>query len=402
MFGGGDDVVELEEYPAAFDENYDEDDYGEPMWMQYIKEKDRETIRMPIFGWSWMPALPLLGKKVDKIYHCRKELARLNLEIEIDQQHPERFPLMNSAFVQFNHQVAAHMACQSVSHHMPQQMTPRMVEISPDDVIWDNMSIKWWERYLRTFGVIVIVSAMVVGWAFPVAFTGLLSQLSYLEGNFSWLAWLSKLPKWVVSAAQGILPPLFLAILMALLPVILRFLTRNQGVHTGMAIELTVQHYYFAFLFVQVFLVVSISSGFSTILNSVRDVTSVPSLLAENIPKASNYFFSYMVLQAMSVSAGALVQIVGLVSWFILAPIFDNTARMKWARTTNLNQVQWGTFFPVYTNLASIGKSLVAIVFRAVLCINRSSHRPHLQYYIAAHSRLQHSHLQPFLGCLPL
>jgi hypothetical protein len=367
MFGGGDDVVELEEYPAAFDENYDEDDYGEPMWMKYIKGKDRETIRLPIFGWSWMPALPFFGKKVDKIYHCRKELARLNLEIEIDQQHPERFPLMNSAFVQFNHQVAAHMACQSVSHHMPKQMTPRMVEISPDDVIWDNMSIKWWERYLRTFGVIIIVAAMVVGWAFPVAFTGLLSQLSYLEGNFSWLAWLSKLPKWVVSAAQGILPPLFLAILMALLPVILRFLTRNQGVHTGMAIELTVQHYYFAFLFVQVFLVVSISSGFSTILNSVRDVTSVPSLLAENIPKASNYFFSYMVLQAMSVSAGALVQIFGLVSWFILAPIFDNTARMKWARTTNLNQVQWGTFFPVYTNLASIGKSPVVAVFRVAL-----------------------------------
>jgi hypothetical protein len=119
-----------------------------------------------------------------------------------------------------------------------------------------------------------------------------------------------------------------------------------------------VQNYYFAFLFVQVFLVVSISSSFSTIFNSIRNVTSVPSLLAENIPKASNYFFSYMVLQAMSVSAGALVQIFGLVSWFILAPLLDNTARMKWARTTNLSQVQWGTFFPVYTNLASIGKKI--------------------------------------------
>ncbi|KKZ68051.1 hypothetical protein EMCG_06262 [[Emmonsia] crescens] len=349
------DQVEGQEYPMAYNEEFEEDDYGEPLWMKYIKEKDRETMRLPIFGLRWMPTIPLLGKKVDKIYHCRQEIARLNLEIEVDQQNPEKFPLMNSAFVQFNHQVAAHMACQSVCHHIPKQMAPRLVEISPDDVIWDNMSIKWWERYLRTFGVFVIVSAMVIGWAFPVAFTGLLSQLAYLEGKFSWLRWISSMPDWLISAIQGILPPLFLAILMAILPLILRFLSRNQGVHTGMAVELTVQNYYFAFLFVQIFLVVSISSGFTTIFNSITDVTSIPQLLAQNIPRASNYFFSYMVLQAMSVSAGALVQIFALVSWFILAPILDNTARMKWARTTNLNQMQWGTFFPVYTTLASIG-----------------------------------------------
>lgn len=354
------DEVEGQEYPIAYNEEFQDDDLGEPLWKKYIKEKDRETMRLPIFGISWMPSLPLIGKKVDTINYCRKEVARLNLEIEIDQQNPEKFPLMNSAFIQFNHQVAAHMACQAVSHHIPKQMAPRIVEISPDDVIWDNMSIKWWERYLRTFGVVILVSGMVLGWAFPVAFTGLLSQLSYLEGKFTWLSWISSLPDWLVSAVQGILPPLVLAILMALLPLTLRFLSKTQGVHTGMAVELTVQNYYFAFLFVQLFLVVSISSSFSTIFDSFTDITSWPELLAQNIPKASNYFFSYMILQAMSVSAGALVQIFNLISWFILAPIFDSTARMKWARTTNLNQMQWGTFFPIYTTLASIGKSSVS------------------------------------------
>lgn len=349
------DKADGERYPVAYNEDY-ERECGEPLWKKYIKPKDRETMWLPLFGLSWMPSLPFIGKKVDTIDYCRKEVARLNLEIEIDQQHPERFPLMNSAFIQFNHQVAAHMACQAVSHHIPKQMAPRIVEISPDDVIWDNMSIRWWERYLRTFGIYVVVCGMVIGWAFPVAFTGLLSQLSYLEGKFTFLAWLSKLPEWFVSAIQGILPPLFLAILMALLPLILRFLTKTQGVQTGMAIELTVQNYYFAFLFVQLFLVVSISSSFSTIFDSFTNIIGWPQLLAQNIPKSSNYFFSYMILQAMSVSAGALVQIFNLISWFILAPIFDNTARMKWARTTNLNQMQWGTFFPVYTTLASIGE----------------------------------------------
>ncbi|KAI9367578.1 hypothetical protein BJX61DRAFT_292997 [Aspergillus egyptiacus] len=356
-------------YPTAYNENFDKEDLGEPVWKKYIRQKDRETMRLPIFGISWMPSLPLLGKKVDTIDYCRKEVARLNLEIEIDQQHPERFPLMNSAFIQFNHQVAAHMACQAVSHHVPKQMAPRIVEISPDDVIWDNMSMKWWERYLRTFGVLAIVCGMVIGWAFPVAFTGLLSQLSYLEDAFTWLSWISRMPDWLISAVQGILPPLFLAILMTVLPLVLRFLSRTQGLHTGMGIELTVQNYYFAFLFVQVFLVVAISSSFSTIMNNLTDFTSWPELLAQNIPLSSNYFFSYMILQALSVSAGALVQIFNLVSWFILGPLFDTTARRKWARTTNLNQMQWGTFFPVYTNLASIGL-IYSVISPLILVFN--------------------------------
>lgn len=349
------DKQDGEQYPIAYNEDYDEESYGEPLWKKYIRQKDRKTWRLPWFKWRKWPTIWLIGRKVDTIDYCRKELARLNLEIEIDQQNPERFPLMNSAFIQFNHQIAAHMACQSVSHHLPKQMAPRIVEISPDDVIWDNMSMKWWERYLRTFVIVTLVCAMVVGWAVPVAFTGLLSQLSYLEESFSWLAWLGKLPSWFISAVQGILPATFLAILMALLPVCLRFLSKKQGVHTGMTIELTVQMYYFAFLFVQLFLVVTIASSFSTIIENATDVTSWPTLLAQNIPRSSNYFFSYMILQAMSVSAGALVQIVNLISWFILAPILDKTARKKWARTTNLHQVQWGTFFPVYTTLASIG-----------------------------------------------
>ncbi|KAL5333917.1 hypothetical protein BJX70DRAFT_379659 [Aspergillus crustosus] len=356
-------------YPVAYNENFDKEDLGEPTWKKYIRQKDRETMRLPVFGWSWMPSIWLLGKKVDTIDHCRKEVARLNVEIEIDQQHPENFPLMNSAFIQFNHQVAAHMACQAVSHHVPKQMAPRTVEISPDDVIWDNMSIRWWERYLRTFGVLIIVVGMVIGWAFPVAFTGLLSQLSYLEDAFSWLAWIGNMPEWLISAVQGILPPLFLAILMAILPLILRFLCRTQGLQTGMSIELTVQNYYFAFLFVQLFLVVAIASSFSTIINSITDVTSWPQLLAQNIPLSSNYFFSYMILQALSVSAGALVQIFSLVSWFILAPLLDSTARRKWARTTNLNQMQWGTFFPVYTTLASIGL-IYSVIAPLILVFN--------------------------------
>ena len=353
------------EYPAAYEEDLNVDEDGEPAWKMYVKPSDRDTMRLPIFGWSWMISLPLIGKKVDTIYYCRKEVARLNLEIEQDQREPEKYPLMNSAFVQFNHQVAAHMACQAVSHHIPNQMAPRLVEISPNDVLWDNMSITWWERYLRTAIVLTLIVALVIGWAFPVTFTGLLSQVNYLRENYKWLAWLGRLPGWIISIIQGILPQLFLAILLALLPIILRLLAKNQGVQTGMAVELAVQDYYFFFLFIQVFLVVSISSAITTVITEItKNPQSVPSILASNLPKASNYFFSYLLLQALSTSAGALVQVMSLISWFILAPLLDNTARQKWARQINLPTTNWGTFFPVFTNLAAIGMSVTRIYLR--------------------------------------
>lgn len=343
-------------YLSATNPGYDPHDDVEPVWKTYLTAKDRETMRLPIFGWTWMPSLPLLGEKVDTIEYCRKELARLNVEIEEDQRHPENYPLMNSAFIQFNHQVAAHMACQSVSHHTPNHMAPRLVEISPNDVIWDNMSIKWWEPYIRTGLVCVVLFGLIIGWAFPVTFTGLISQVKYLT-SYHWLRWLRKAPPWILTSIQGIMPTVLLAILLSILPLILQFLAKLQGNLTGMGIQLTVQVYYFLFLFVQVFLVVSISSGTTTVISQIsKGPQNIPSILASNLPKASNYFFSYMLLQAMSVSAGALAQIFSLISWFILAPIFDSTARQKWSRQTALPQMQWGTFFPVYTNLAAIGK----------------------------------------------
>lgn len=350
------------EYASAV-EDYDPHE-GEPRWKKYLKTSDRETLRLPIFEWHWMPSLPLIGKKVDAIDYCRTEVARLNLEIEEDQKHPEKFPLMNSAFVQFNNQVAAHMACQAVSHHTPSQMAPRVVEISPDDVIWDNMSIRWWETYIRTGLAITLIVAIVLLWAIPVTFTGLLSNISYLE-NVSWLRWVSRIPRWLLSIIQGVLPQALLALLLILLPMMLRLIAKTQGGYTGMAVELSVQSYYFGFLFIQVFLVVSISSGITSILPQLyRSPASIPALLAQNLPKASNYFFSYMILQALSVSAGALVQIGGLLQWFVFAPLLDSTARQKWKRQIDLPNMQWGTFFPVYTNLACIGEISDQVIIR--------------------------------------
>ncbi|TVY40428.1 Uncharacterized protein LOCC1_G004241 [Lachnellula occidentalis] len=348
--------VQPVDYPVAYNEDYKED-AAPAVWHKFLKEKDRPTYRLPWFNWTpgWLPGLPLLHKKVDTIYWCREELARLNLEIEMDQKHPERFPLMNSAFIQFNHQVAAHMASQSVTHHVPAHMAPRTVEVSPKDVIWDNMSIKWWEAWFRTGIVVVIVVGMVGLWAVPVAWTATLSNLNTFANTYSWLHWLHNIPENVLNGIAGVLPAIVLGILLAIVPLILKLLAYLQGVQTGKEQQGAIQNYYFAFLFVQVFLVVSISGGaFSTLAASATNIQSIPETLATQLPKAANYFFSYMILQALSTASGTLLQITTLLLWYILPKLFDSTPRQKWVRNTKLSGVNWGTFFPVYTNFACI------------------------------------------------
>jgi len=252
MFWSSDPVVPNGGYPAALSEKFDNDEDENATWRRYIQPKDRETIRLPIVQQNWFPALPWIGKKVDRIYHCRKELARLNSEIEADQDNAESFPYMSSAFIQFNNQIAAHMACQSVSHHVPHTMTPRVVEISPDDVLWDNMSIKWWERYIRVAIVVVLSAGLIIFYAVPVTFTSLLSNITRLANQVSWLAWLNDFPKTAKSIIQGVLPPALLQALLIVVPMIYRALVTLQGVPTGNSREMGVQKWYFFFLFVQV------------------------------------------------------------------------------------------------------------------------------------------------------
>jgi hypothetical protein len=346
-------------YPTAYTRDYKAQPEEDAEWKKWIKPEERPRHRVPEYDWvpGWLSFLPFISTRVDTIYWCRAELARLNMEIEEDQKHPERYPVMKSAFIQFNHQVAAHMACQSVTHHIPKQMAPRMVEISPDDVIWDNMAISWWAEWVKRTIVFIIVAGMIVLWAFPVAWTASLAQIDALIKQFSWLSFLESnetLNK-VVKAVAGVLPALVLALLLLLVPVVFDVLAGWQGAKTGSRKSEIVQIYYFTFLFVQVFLVVSIASGtFQTIANVSSNITSTPNILAENLPKAANYFFAYMILQALSTSSGTLLQIGTLFVWYIWARMTDSTARAKWTRNTQLPTVNWGSFFPVYTNFACI------------------------------------------------
>jgi hypothetical protein len=197
--------------------------------------------------------LPLLGKKVDRIHHLRDRLQELNQEIELStRDQAEDRPLLSNAFVRFNDQIAAHLACQSVVHGVPHCMAPRILDVNPNDIIWDNLALGWRQRCIRVCLGMSASTGLIVLYAVPVAFTSFLANLDALASKVSWLSWLRDWPGTIKSVVQGVLPPAFLQIILVLVPVVYRYLMQFQGAPTGSVRELGVQTWYFLFLFIQV------------------------------------------------------------------------------------------------------------------------------------------------------
>lgn len=123
------------------------------------------------------------------------------------------------------------------------------------------------------------------------------------------------------------------------------------------AVELTTQNMYFGFQVVQTFLVLTLTSGATSVVGQIiTDPTSAPQLLAENLPKASNFYISYITLQGLSYSSGALLQLSGLLIGKIVSWLFDTTPRQIYTRWSTLSGLGWGTVYPNLSVLAVIGE----------------------------------------------
>jgi len=299
----------------------------------------------------------LVGEKVDTIDWCRERLGALIPEVKALQEQikngeSEKF---NSAFIEFTSQSTAQIGVQTLAYHLPLHMAPRFIGITPDEVVWSNLKVQWLERLVKFASTTAFTVALVIFWSIPVAFTAMISQINYLTERLPFLAFINDIPKPILGLITGLLPAIMLAVLMALLPIILRLCAKTAGAPSLSQIELRTQNSYFLFQVVQVFLVTTLSSAASSAIQQIiDDPMSTPGLLAESIPKASNFYIAFMILQGLAISAGALLQIAGFVVFKILGMFLDNTPRKMFKRWSTLSGLGWGTVFPAYTNIAVI------------------------------------------------
>ena len=183
---------------------------------RWLTPKQRPTHRLK----------PLIGKQVDSIEHCRAEITRLTPLIEEQQAKlrvgdGKKYP---AVFVEFDSLSEAQAAYQSLTYHQALKMDPRFTGMHPLEVIWSNLKIRGWERFIRRTAIITLVTVTVIFWSFPVAFVGFISNLSYWSKSSQtpWLHWLTKIPPVIFGVVSGLLPSVMLSVLMALLPPYLR------------------------------------------------------------------------------------------------------------------------------------------------------------------------------------
>ncbi|KAI0064338.1 DUF221-domain-containing protein [Artomyces pyxidatus] len=386
---------------------------------ELVPQKKRPSHRLPLM--SWMPALPLVGKKVDSIEWAREEIRVTNealaekravLAKDIERTtlkdgqgtdrvhrlkagrfdiavpsvpvsipgmgaHPDAdfsdqtYPPANGAFVLFNRQIAAHLAVQSLTHHDPYRMgeASKYVEIAPEDIIWDNLGMNPYERRVRLALSWAATIGLIIVWAIPVAFVGAVSNIHSLCTTYHWLNWVCTLPHVVVNFIQGFLPTVLLAVLFMLLPIVLRMLARFEGIPQRTGVELSLMDRFFLFEVINGFLVVTLSSGIiASLPGLLNNPTSVPTLLAQNLPKSSTFFLTYIILQGLSGTAGGLLQIVSLILYYVKLVLMGATPRSVYnikykARTSN-----WGTLFPQTTLLVviTLGYSIISPIINGL------------------------------------
>ncbi|AOA61619.1 hypothetical protein PP7435_CHR1-0065 [Komagataella phaffii CBS 7435] len=312
-------------------------------WSDYVKK--RPTTR----------SFPIFGKKYDLIDHCKTTLIELNEKILDRQANYEESSPVNSVVVEFISQYHAQLAHQSVAHHMPLHFTPSHIGVEPADINWFNMRLSWWERLVRSWAAVASIIALVIFWSIPVSFVGMISNITYLTNELPWLRWILDLPDQLLGIVTSLLPTIMLALLMMILPIFIRNMAKLYGSVTSQSVELFTQQTFFAFQVVQVFLVVSLSSAAaSAVTQIIEDPTSIMDTLATNLPKASNFYIAYIILQGLSGSSSSLFQVANLILYYVFGFAFDNTPRKKHDRYAGLGSMEWGTTFPVYTNLAVI------------------------------------------------
>ncbi|KAI5286542.1 hypothetical protein KEM54_006694, partial [Ascosphaera aggregata] len=222
-------------------------------------------------------------------------------------------------------------------------------------VIWGSLKFPWFTRLVRKFAIQGAIAALIIFWSIPSALVGTIANIDYLTNLLPFLDWMENLPGIIMAVISGVLPAAGLAILMSFVPTLIRFLSRQSGVPSVARAELFMQNANFCFQVVQVFLVTTLTSAASAVVSQIiNDPLSIKNLLAQNLPKASNFYISYFLLQGLVLSTGAMVQPMGYVVYKLTRAFFDSTPRKIYQRWSSLTHLSWGTVFPTFTNMAVI------------------------------------------------
>ncbi|WWD18719.1 hypothetical protein CI109_103173 [Kwoniella shandongensis] len=327
---------------------------------RYVLGKKRPT-------WKQGP-LGLIGKKQD-LETSPLYIAERNANLTDLRKDIERLPQGNTVFVRFSSQHEAHAFARLLQKtDKSHKLMKAGVEVVPEDVQWSNISMNPYQRKVRTAISWALTIGLIIIWAPIVAFVGMVSNVDSLCETASFLAWICTIPKPALGIIKGVLPPVLLAIVFAVLPMILRMFVKLQGEVLKTDIELKLFSRFWLFQVIHGFLIITLASG---LISALSDVGSnpgmVPSMLASKLPNASIFFLTFILTATLSGAAKNYARIVPWVMYMLRGILGGNTPRKFYMKKFKMDSFAWATVFPPTCLLICI--TIVYSVIQPLICL---------------------------------
>lgn len=298
----------------------------------------------------------IIGSKIDRIDTARKAVVDSVDRIEARRAAPSRnIPAESAVFVTFSSQEAAHRAFQLINFHPHLPLQDRFLAVQPKEVLWKNVQMPMTARTSKASLALVFVVAFTIFFSIPVGLIGTLSNVKELADRVEWLEWLQDLPDWVLGLLVGFVPPALTSWFVSYVPKLFRHIAKLSGEPTIPQAELKTQAWYMAFQVFQVFLVTTFSSGAAAVATKIaKDPGSAPDLLAESLPKASNFYLTYFILQGTTSAASNLLDYSETLEYLFYEYFWDKTPREKFNTYAQMRGTPWASWYPKFTNFMII------------------------------------------------
>ncbi|KAJ2129024.1 phosphate metabolism protein 7, partial [Coemansia sp. RSA 921] len=292
---------------------------------------------------------------IRQVFHLAAEIAKCNRFIAKSANNMDSMERQSSALVMFNQQVGAHMAAQTVLDYRPFSMGQVTAGVNPDDIIWSNLEISPWSRRIRGYVTFAITVGLTLLWTIIAAALSSLVQVKSLA-NFEAFKWLRG-NSVVLGIFSGVVPSLVLALLMSVLPYILRLLLYIEGTTTRSQIKLRMLHRLFFFQTWNVYLVTIFSSSiFQIAVKSVSEPGKIVELIQTQVPQSATNILTYVLLLAFIGAAKEIVQGVPLALRYLVPKLFAKTPRMM-LKAEQPQGFKWEAAIPTHSLIFLMGFS---------------------------------------------
>lgn len=167
----------------------------------------------------------------------------------------------------------------------------------PRELLWSNLKIKFFERELRQYVVYIIVALTIFFYIIPIGVISAFTTLTNLKRLLPFIKPVVNIAA-VKTVLEAYLPQLALIVFLALLPKLLLFLSKVEGIPSESHAVRAASGKYFYFTVLNVFIGVTVGGTlFSTFKELEKEPNKIIDLLANSLPGNATFFLTFVALK---------------------------------------------------------------------------------------------------------